>query len=46
MPGAKDLPEADLQMVRDLVAKMLAGEFTRFDVSLARSRITRATKFA
>lgn len=32
MPGAKDLPEADLQMVRDLVTKMLAGEFTRFDV--------------
>ena len=32
MPGVADLPAEDLQMVKDLVAKMLAGEFTRFDV--------------
>ena len=32
MPGVKDLPAEDLQMVRDTLAKMLAGEFTRFDV--------------
>jgi basic membrane protein A len=31
-PGIADLPEADVQMVRDTLAKMLAGEFTRFDV--------------
>jgi len=30
--GESDLPAADLQMVRDLLAQMLAGEFTRFDV--------------
>jgi basic membrane protein A len=30
--GESELPEADLQMVRDTLAKMLAGEFTRFDV--------------
>ena len=30
--GESDLPEADLQLVRDTLAKMLAGEFTRFDV--------------
>ena len=29
--GAADLPEADLQLVRDTLAKMLAGEWTRFD---------------
>jgi basic membrane protein A len=29
-PGIADLPEADVQMVRDLLAQMLAGEFTRF----------------
>ena len=31
-PGVADLPEADVQNVRDTLAKMLAGEFTRFDV--------------
>ncbi len=31
-PGVASLPEADVQMVRDLLAQMLAGEFTRFDV--------------
>jgi basic membrane protein A len=30
--GESDLPAADLQLVRDTLAKMLAGEFTRFDV--------------
>ena len=29
--GVADLPEADIQMVRDTLAKMLAGEWTRFD---------------
>ncbi len=32
MPGTAALPEADLQLIRDTLAKMLAGEFTRFDV--------------
>ncbi|RLC94283.1 MAG: BMP family ABC transporter substrate-binding protein [Chloroflexi bacterium] len=31
-PGIADLPEEDVQLVRDTLAKMLAGEFTRFDV--------------
>jgi basic membrane protein A and related proteins len=31
-PGIADLPEEDVQMVRDTLAAMLAGEFTRFDV--------------
>lgn len=31
-PGAADLPAEDLQKVRDTLAKMLAGEFDRFDV--------------
>ena len=30
--GESDLPAADIQMVKDTLAKMLAGEFTRFDV--------------
>jgi basic membrane protein A len=30
--GESELPEADLQLVRDTLAKMLAGDFTRFDV--------------
>lgn len=30
--GVADLPEADLKLVRDTLAKMLAGEFGRFDV--------------
>lgn len=30
--GAADLPAADIQLVKDTLAKMLAGEFTRFDV--------------
>ena len=32
MPGVADLPEEDLQMVRDILDQMLAGEFDRFDV--------------
>jgi len=32
MPGAKDLPAEDLQLVRDELAKFLSGEKTRFDV--------------
>lgn len=32
MPGVQDLPEADLALIRDTLAAMLAGEFTRFDV--------------
>ncbi len=31
-PGVADLPAADLQLVKDTLAKMLAGEFGRFDV--------------
>ncbi len=31
-PGIKDLPAADVQLVKDTLAKMLKGEFTRFDV--------------
>ncbi|HQY90480.1 MAG: BMP family ABC transporter substrate-binding protein [Caldilinea sp.] len=31
-PGVADLPEEDLQLIRDTLAQMLAGEFTRFDV--------------
>ena len=31
-PGVADLPAEDLQMVRDTLASMLAGEFDRFDV--------------
>ena len=30
--GASELPAADIQMVKDTLAKMLAGQFTRFDV--------------
>ena len=30
--GAAELPAADLQMVKDTLAKMLAGQFNRFDV--------------
>jgi basic membrane protein A len=30
--GVKDLPAADVQLVKDTLAKMLKGEFTRFDV--------------
>lgn len=30
--GMADLPAADLQMVKDILAKMLKGEFNRFDV--------------
>ena len=30
--GVEDLPEADVQLVKDTLAKMLAGEFGRFDV--------------
>jgi basic membrane protein A len=29
--GVADLPEEDIQLVRDTLAKMLAGEWTRFD---------------
>ena len=31
-PGVASLPEADVQMVKDLLAEMLAGEYTRFDL--------------
>jgi basic membrane protein A len=31
-PGVAALPEADLTLVKDTLAKMLAGEFNRFDV--------------
>ena len=31
-PGAADLPAADIQLVKDTLAKMLAGTFGRFDV--------------
>ncbi len=31
-PGVEKLPEADLKLVKDTLAKMLKGEFTRFDV--------------
>ena len=31
-PGVADLPAADLALVKGLVADMLAGKFTRFDV--------------
>ncbi len=31
-PGVADLPEADVQLVRDTLAQMLSGEFDRFDV--------------
>jgi len=30
--GAAELPVADIQMVKDTLAKMLAGQFNRFDV--------------
>ena len=32
MPGITDLPPEDVQMVKDTLAKMLTGEFNRFDV--------------
>ncbi len=31
-PGIADLPAEDVQLVKDTLAAMLAGEFTRFDV--------------
>jgi len=31
-PGIADLPAEDVQLVRDTLAAMLAGEFTRFDI--------------
>ncbi len=31
-PGVADLPEEDLNLIRDTLDKMLKGEFTRFDV--------------
>jgi len=31
-PGVAELPEEVIQQVRDILAQMLAGEFTRFDV--------------
>ena len=39
-PGITDLPAEDVQKVKDTLAKMLAGEFGRFDVFAARSRTT------
>ena len=35
--GVADLPEADVTKVKDLLAKMLAGEFGRFDAEKIRS---------
>jgi basic membrane protein A len=32
MPGIADLPAEDVQLVKDTLAKMLAGEFDRFDL--------------
>ena len=32
LKGMEDLPEADLQMVRDTLAKFLSGDLNRFDV--------------
>ncbi|MGD9047062.1 MAG: BMP family ABC transporter substrate-binding protein [Anaerolineae bacterium] len=32
MPGVADLPDEDVQLVRDTLAKMLTGEFDRFDL--------------
>jgi basic membrane protein A len=32
MPGVAELPEEDLQLVREILDQMLKGEFTRFDV--------------
>lgn len=31
-PGVKDLPEADIKLIKDTLDKMLKGQFTRFDV--------------
>jgi len=31
-PGIEDLPAEDIAMIKETLAKMLAGEFTRFDV--------------
>ncbi len=31
-PGIADLPAEDLELIEDTLAKMLAGEFTRFDI--------------
>ena len=31
-PGIAELPEEDVQMVRDLLAKFMSGELNRFDV--------------
>jgi basic membrane protein A len=31
-PGVADLPAEDLTLIKDTLAKMLKGEFTRFDV--------------
>ncbi len=31
-PGIADLPAEDVQLVKDTLAQMLAGEFDRFDV--------------
>jgi basic membrane protein A len=31
-PGVAELPEEDLQLIRDTLEQMLAGEFTRFDI--------------
>lgn len=32
MPGVKDLPAADLALIRETLAKFLSGEMTRFDI--------------
>ena len=41
-PGVEGLPEEDLQLIRDTLAQMLAGEFTASMSSRARSPTTRA----
>jgi hypothetical protein len=42
-PGAADLPEEDLALIRDTLAQMLAGEFTALTSSPGRLPITRVT---
>ncbi len=44
-PGLADLPAEDLAMVRDILAQMLAGEFTRFDVFKGPITDNRVMKF-
>ena len=41
--GESDLPAADIQLVKDTLAKMLAGEFTRCDVCAGEIQATKGT---